>query len=123
MKTVKVTTNNIISVIDIDFSDLHSVQNAIGGGYIETVHTQRMFDYFGRPIILIVDEEGILKDLPVNAFGSDMYGYLMHGNPICGDLILAVPDGEFLRGLEDAESVKDKMIRDFEYLKEKSKNE
>ena len=45
-----------------------------------------------------------------------MYGYLMHGNPICGDLILAVPDGEFLRGLEDAETVMEKMIKDFKYL-------
>ena len=45
MKTVKVTTDNKVSIIDVDFSDFKSIQQAIGGSF-ETVHTHLMADYF-----------------------------------------------------------------------------
>ena len=58
MKTVKVTTDNKISIIDVDFDDFRSIQRAIGG-HFETVHTQLMEDYFKDPsLIMLVDEEG-----------------------------------------------------------------
>ena len=89
MKTVKVTTNNTVSVIDIDFDNFREIQKTIGG-HFETVHAPRMEKYFGDPsIIMLVDEEGLLKSLPMNFFGSRMYGLLDHGHPIVGDLILA----------------------------------
>lgn len=31
MKTVKVTPDNIISIIDVDFDDFHDLQKAVGG--------------------------------------------------------------------------------------------
>ena len=61
MKTVKVTTDNKISMVDVDFSDFRSIQEAIGG-HFETVHTQLMADYFKDPsLIMLVDEEGRIK--------------------------------------------------------------
>ena len=40
MKTLKITTDNKISIIDLDFKDFRSIQQAIGG-YFETVKTKR----------------------------------------------------------------------------------
>lgn len=64
-KTIKITSNNEISVVDVDFDDYRAIQKVVGGMF-ETVKTQRMFDYFGKPVMMLVDEEGILKQLPLN---------------------------------------------------------
>ena len=118
MKTVKVTTDNIVSVIDIDFDNYREIQKAIGG-HFETVHTLQMEKYFGDPsIIMLVDEEGLLKSLPMNSFGSLMYGLLDHGHPIVGDLILAKIAGEDITAPDDVELIKDKILRDFPVMKE-----
>lgn len=45
MKTVKVTTENKISVIDVDFDDFRDIQRALGG-HFQPVHTQKMKEYF-----------------------------------------------------------------------------
>lgn len=45
---------------------LEELQQAIGGGYIEIVHT-----WDGR--LMVVDEEGKLKGFPVNAQGTQLY--------------------------------------------------
>ena len=117
MKTIKISTNNEVSVIDVDFNDFRSIQNAIGG-YFETVKTQKMWDYFKRPMIFLADEEGHLKKLPLNQLGSYFYDTERHGWPIVGDIILAVPDGEYILGLEDAEAMKIQLLNDFEFLEE-----
>lgn len=118
MKTVKVTTNNTVSVIDIDFDNFREIQKAISG-HFETVHTLQMEKYFGDPsIIMLVDEEGLLKSLPMNSFGSLMYGLLDHGHPIVGDLILAKIAGEDITAPDDVELIKDKILRDFPVMKE-----
>ena len=87
-KTIKITSSNEIFVVDVDFDDYRAIQKVVGGMF-ETVKTQRMFDYFGKPVMMLVDEEGILKQLPLNRTGSRFYGY-----PIVGDFILAVPTYE-----------------------------
>lgn len=122
MKTVKVTTDNIVSVIDIDFDNYREIQKAIGG-HFETVHTLQMEKYFGDPsTIMMVDEEGLLKSLPMNFFGSLMYGLLEHGRPIVGNLILAKIVGEDITAPDDAELIKDKILRDFPVMKEEEDN-
>ena len=115
MKTIKISTNNEVSVIDVDFNDFRSIKNAIGG-YSETVKTQKMWDYFKRPMMFLADEEGHLKKLPLNQLGSYFYDTERHGWPIVGDIILAVPDGEYILGLEDAEAMKIQLLNDFEFL-------
>lgn len=45
MKTLKITTDNKISVVDVNFSDFKAIQQAIGG-YFEIVNTQKLRDYF-----------------------------------------------------------------------------
>lgn len=117
MKTVKVTTDNCVSVIEVNFQDFRSIQQAVGGCF-ETVHTEQMFRYFKQPMLMLVDEDGYCKGLEINRLGSFFYGMSEHGWPILGDFILAVPDGEDLCGLEDAEDMKEKLLEDFSFLQE-----
>ncbi len=63
-KTIKITSNNEISVIDVDFDDFRSIQKAVGGMF-ETVRASKLTAYFGKPVMMLVDEEGILKQLPL----------------------------------------------------------
>ena len=118
MKTVKVTTDNKISVIDVDFDDFRDIQRAIGG-HFETVHTQLMTDYFHDPsVIMLVDEEGIIKGLPQNLVGSALYGTATHGIPLVGDLIFGIAAGEDIVGITDPEALKDRLLHTFIGLQE-----
>lgn len=112
-KTLKVTTSGEISMVDVDFNDFRDIQRVVGG-HFETVHTKRMDQYFGTPMLLLVDEEGVIKELPVNPCGSWMYEVDRHGHVIAGDFILAAPteDGDLLPP-EELELLKARMIRDF----------
>lgn len=115
MKTVKVTTDNKISIIDVDFDNFRSIQRAIGG-HFETVHTQLMEDYFKDPsLIMLVDEEGRIKKLPVNPVGCTLYRGI-----IAGDLIFARIAGEDIVAPDDAEELKDRLLHTFIGLKEVS---
>lgn len=113
MKTVKVTTDNKISIIDVDFDDFRSIQRAIGE-HFETVHTQLMEDYFKDPsLIMLVDEEGRIKKLPVNPVGCTLYRGI-----IAGDLIFARIAGEDIVAPDDAEDLKDRLLHTFIGLQE-----
>lgn len=117
-KTVKVTTDNKISLIDVDFSNLRSIQQAIGG-HFETVRTQLMVDYFkDASMIMLVDEEGLIKGLPVNALSCALYGTPQHGCPIVGDLIFARIAGEDIVAPDDPETLKDRLLHTFIGLRE-----
>ena len=112
-KTVKVTTDNKVSIIDVDFSSLKDIQRAIGGGF-ETVHTSLMSDYFrDLSVIMLVDEEGILKGLPMNVIGSALYGTQKHGNPIVGDVIFANVSGEDIVGPAAPETLLERLLGTF----------
>lgn len=117
MKTLKITTDNKISIIDVDLDDHRALQQEIGG-YIETVYTQIMYDYFKAPVLMLVDEEGLIKNLPVNAVASHFYGYQKHGYIIAGDAIFAISLGENMTGFgeRDSEQWMQKMLNDFPVL-------
>ena len=113
MKTVKVTTDNIVSVIDVDFDDFRDIQRAIGG-HFEMVHTQLMTDYFHDPsVIMLVDEEGLIKELPLNPVGSALYRGI-----IAGDLIFAQVKGEDIVAPDDVVGLKERLLHTFIGLKE-----
>lgn len=118
MKTVKVTTDNKISIIYVNFDDFRSIQQAIDG-HFETVRTQLMADYFGdASMIMLVDEEGLIKGLPINALGSALYDTPRNGCPIVGDLIFARTSGEDIVAPENTEALKDKLLHTFIGLSE-----
>ena len=74
-----------LSISKREFGEpLHKTLGEAVGGWIEVVHPQGL----PRPYCLIVDEEGRLKDYPMNIFGSVLYGYVEHGQPIVGTVVL-----------------------------------
>ena len=118
MKTIKITADNKISIIDVDFDNYKAIQKVIGG-YIETVKTQKMFDYFGRPVLMLVDEDEYEKQLSGNAVGSFMYDFEKYGLPILGDIIFAQPAGmygEDMEGIGEPEETMQMLMQRFSFL-------
>ena len=113
-KTLKITANDQIKVVDVDFKRMEEIRREIGG-YGERVCTQKLQDYFGPGAMMIVDEEGLLKGLPMNPLGSFFYGTARHGQPLVGDFILAILEqGDWTAPNEkQVEEWKAKMERDF----------
>ncbi len=118
MKTIKITTDNRLSIIDVDFDDYRDIQRAVGCECFETVKTRKLFDFFGGPVLFCVDESGLLKGLPPNWVGSFFYGTGQHGNPIVGDIVFGIPVYDRIEAPEDVESMKQSLLRIFEFLKE-----
>ena len=54
------------------------------GGHIEIVHPKGLEE----PYCMVVNEEGLLMDLPLNAIGSVWYRTWEHGHPIVGDIVV-----------------------------------
>lgn len=102
-KGIVITAKDEISIREFDRPLYQSVGEAVGG-YIEIVHPIGL----NRPFVMIVNEEGLLLNLELNALGSLMYGTLAHGNPIVGDLVVMkegwTEDGPDLVGLTDEEA-------------------
>ena len=83
MKGIVITPENEISVKDFGEPLYQTVGEAVGG-YIEHVHPRLLED----PFCMIVNEEGLLNHLPVNAVGSFLYETLAHGWPIVGTIVI-----------------------------------
>lgn len=118
MKTIKITADNKISIIDVDFDNYKAIQKVIGG-YIEMVKTQKMFDYFGRPVLMLVDEDGYEKQLSGNAVASFMYDFEKYGLPVLGDIIFAQPAGEYgedMEGIGEPEETMQMLMQRFSFL-------
>lgn len=83
MKGIVITTNNEMRVQEFSEPAHKSIGDAVGG-WIEIVHPKRL-EY---PYCMVVNEEGVLRKLPINSFGSFLYGTDTHGWPIAGDAVL-----------------------------------
>ena len=120
MKTLKISADNEISIIDVNFDDFKSIQKALGG-HFEIVHTAKMSNYFQKPVIMLVDEDGHFKNLPLNRFGSWMYDMPRHGSPILGDALLAEVRYEDIMAVQEPEKLMEKLLNDFEFLKKEKR--
>lgn len=85
MKGIVVTTKNEMRVQEFSEPAHKSIGEAVGG-WIEVVRPACVF--FKSPYCMIVNDEGVLLNLPMNSFGSFLYGTDYHGNPILGDIVL-----------------------------------
>ena len=83
MKGLVITTQDKMRVVDFGEPAYETIGKEIGG-WIEAVHPKGL----PSPYVMVVDEEGLLKDLPFNAVGCKFYGTMLHGNPIVGDIVL-----------------------------------
>ena len=103
MKGIVITTKNEMRVQEFSEPAHRSIGDAVGG-WIEVVHPKRL-EY---PYCMVVNEEGVLQKLPINSFGSFLYGTDTHGWPIAGNAVLMKEgynsDGELdILGLNEQE--------------------
>lgn len=82
----------------VDADTLDQMRATIGCDWVERVSiTPAGLRANGAGAALIVDEEGRLNSKPANPRAGDLYGTPAHGQPICGDALLAWeaagPDG------------------------------
>lgn len=75
-------TVDIIKIPDIKGTDWYAKQ--IGCDWIEVVRPK----YANDDYMLVLDEEGKLKDNCINLIASSMYGTFDHGDPIVGNCLL-----------------------------------
>ena len=101
MKAVKVTTEAAVNVIDITQPFVECLHAIIGG--FEIVRPKGL----PMPFCMIVDDEGRVKQKPINEVGSFLYEYHKHGHPIAGDIVIvkeiSTHDGYDLDGLSESE--------------------
>ena len=83
MKGIVITTKNEMRVQEFSEPAHRSIGDAVGG-WIEVVHPKRL-EY---PYCMVVNEEGVLRKLQINSFGSFLYGTDTHGWPIAGNAVL-----------------------------------
>jgi len=102
MIAIRVTTEKVLDVIEIEppvYKGLHE----LFGDYFEIVRPRGLKPQF----VMIVDESGLLKELPINIVGSVLYGTHSHGQPIAGDIVIMREkhnfDGADLASLEGAD--------------------
>lgn len=114
-KTVKVSTDNKVTVVDIPWT-IDGYENAVDASCVEFVSTQIMYEFFRMPVVMIVDESGLLKDRPLNKMASELYGYSVHGNYIAGDVLLGVRVGDDILPPENVELLKKFILDNFLYL-------
>ncbi len=88
VKTVKVTSENQISVVELPSWSLEDQEREIGADCTEIVKTQRMYDLFKDTIVMIVDESGKVKERPDNLVASLLYGLEQHRCTIAGVLLI-----------------------------------
>lgn len=60
------------------------IHKLLGGAFYEIVRPALM----PYPYLMLVDDEGLLKNLPINPTASILYGFLQHGSPICGPALI-----------------------------------
>ena len=70
------------------------------------------------PMIMLADEDGIMKQKEVNRLGSYFYDADGHGWPILGDIVFAIAAGEDIEAPDDAEALMVFLKMNFSYLKE-----
>lgn len=119
MKAIRITTDNLIQVEDAG-KRVHEHLSGQGTDCIAYVKPR----YAAPGTVLVVDDNGLLRDLPVNEAASLMYGTQYHGHPIVGDVLVmkisAEPDYVMFDD-DEAQTVIHNLMRRFPYLKTEDK--
>lgn len=83
MKGLVITTDSLMRTEEYTAPLYESIGKTVGG-WIEVVHPKLLPD----PYCMIVNEEGLLRGLPLNLFASLVCESFRHGNAIVGDIVL-----------------------------------
>ena len=106
MKAVKVTTENELSVVDLEREPDGTLYKALRKEFGGNVEHVRLYGY--RPYCLIIDETGRLKGLPANKAASWLYRGQGRSEKIVGPALVlketVTGDGDIdVEGLDDEE--------------------
>lgn len=116
-KTVKITTDNQISVVEIPWN-VEKQGEMIGADCTETVKTQRMYDLFKGYVVMIVDESGQIKRRATNLAASYLYGADVHGCTIAGDVLFGIQNRANILPPNNADELKRILMKKFPWLSE-----
>lgn len=83
MKALVITTKDTAYVRDFAPPMSQTAEKVIGD-WVERVRPTGLPGY-----LMLVDENGRLKNLPMNLAGSLFYGAQFHGDPIVGNIVVA----------------------------------
>ena len=102
MKGIVITADNDMYVAN--FRNFPQIAEKMGWDITERVKPWGL----GPAYCMLIDEEGrVPKEgkpkTPMNNFGSLMYGMLVHGCPIVGDIVIMKDQGPNIVGLDDDE--------------------
>ena len=107
-KAIKLRTDGHIEIIDVpqQRSLLDWFYLQLGCGSIENVYPRGLKE----PYMMVVDEEGLLKDQPIiNFLGSYLYETQKHGHPIVGTVLVMQRvmtwDGPDIGGIPEEEAM------------------
>ncbi len=85
-KIIKVTTDDKLEILtcpdDPDNAIPYDTLSNAVGGLIEIVRPVGL----PKPYVMLVNEEGLCLELPINNLGCQLYGTIMHGAPIVGNI-------------------------------------
>ncbi len=95
-KVIKIDTNGNVTV-QFFAEPLYQTMGADLDGLIEHVRPMRL----PPPYCMIVDDEGLLKGLPINQIGCLLYQTDRHGQPIVGDIYIMRDTDDNFVGLTD----------------------
>lgn len=87
---VKISTTGLIEIKDFDpvQQDVNDVIHDALDSYYEIVRCRSLPFKF----LMLVDDCGLLKELPINGIASELYGVRVHGCPICGPAVIMRED-------------------------------
>lgn len=83
MKGIVITTDSRAYVKSFSHP-LHKSLGEAVGGLIENVYPRGL----PNPLMMVVNEEGLIRQLPINPIASHWYGTQHHGWSICGDVVV-----------------------------------
>ena len=102
MKGIVITPADEICIADFEAPLYKSVGKAVGG-FIEIVHTVGLCP----PYCIVVNDQGLLDNLPENRIGCLLYGTYFHGSPIVGNIVVLkegmTSDGRDFVPMEESE--------------------
>lgn len=117
VKTVKVTTDNRLYVLELPQWDFENQELAVDADCVEKVRTQIMQNIFKDSVVMLVDESGAANGKPVNELASILYGQPQHGQPIFGDIIFGLLRGPHILPPDNADQLALFLKRYFPFLK------
>lgn len=98
---IKIKPNGMVEQIDCEDITLDYLQSEVDG-YIETV---RIKDMPNRHLLMVIDEEGKLKDKPINDLAGKI-AYIRFDDYIVGDVVIVKEQDDDFVPLTDDEANK-----------------